>query len=171
MFRRILVTVDGSPTSMRGLKAALDLALDQRASLDVLHIVDDMAITPALSVGYAPANYIESILQSLRDGGRKILAKAEALARDRGVEARPLLVETRGQTVAHAILQQARKQKSDVIVLGTHGRRGIRRILLGSDAETVVRESPVPVLLVRGVASPRRATPSKAAGSKTAARR
>ena len=62
---------------------------------------------------------------------------------------KPLLVETRGQTVAHAILGQAQKTKADLIVLGTHGRRGLSRVLMGSDAEAVVREARVPVLLVR----------------------
>ena len=51
--------------------------------------------------------------------------------------------------VAHTILVQAKKQKADLIVLGTHGRRGLARVVVGSDAETVLREAAVPVLLVR----------------------
>jgi nucleotide-binding universal stress UspA family protein len=61
-----------------------------------------------------------------------------------------MLVEARGRRVADAIVAQAKKWKADVIVIGTHGREGLARVVLGSDAELVVRESPVPVLLVRG---------------------
>ena len=60
------------------------------------------------------------------------------------------LVEARGRRVADVIVAQAKKWKADVIVIGTHGREGLARVVLGSDAELVVRESPVPVLLVRG---------------------
>jgi nucleotide-binding universal stress UspA family protein len=152
MFQRILVPVDGSPTSNRGLKTAIELALDQGARLDILHVIDQMAVTPALTDGYAAADYVATIVESLRESGHRVLAKAKSAADARAVDAQPILVESRGETVAHEILKQARKQKADVIVLGTHGRRGLRRMLLGSDAETVVRESPVPVLLVRGTA-------------------
>ena len=65
-----------------------------------------------------------------------------------------MLVESRGHSVADTILEQARKTKADVIVLGTHGRRGLSRILMGSDAEAVVREARVPVLLVRSQERP-----------------
>jgi nucleotide-binding universal stress UspA family protein len=61
-----------------------------------------------------------------------------------------LLLETLGRRVADVIVREAKKWRADVIVLGTHGRSGLSRVVLGSDAELVVRESPVPVLLVRG---------------------
>jgi nucleotide-binding universal stress UspA family protein len=60
-----------------------------------------------------------------------------------------VLLESAAGPAADAIVRQARKWKADVIVLGTHGRRGVRRMLMGSDAEQVVRSSPVPVMLVR----------------------
>lgn len=77
------------------------------------------------------------------------MSKAEAVAQASGVDAHGMLVESHGQTVAQAIVNQARKARADVIVIGTHGRRGLRRLLMGSDAEAVLRESSVPVLLVR----------------------
>ena len=153
MFKRILVAVDGSTTASRGLKVAIGLARDQGATLDVLHVIDNLTITPAFDGGgYIPPAYVDELIKELQDHGRKVLAKSEALARKDGVRVRTVLVETSGKDVAHAILSQARKLKSDVIVLGTHGRRGLRRIVLGSDAEAVVRDSTVPVLLVRGKA-------------------
>ena len=156
MFTRILVAVDGSSTSNRGLKSAIDLAADQKATLYILHVVDDMAATPPANDGFIPAEYIESMIEALRESGRRIVARAAQLACDRGLEAHSLVVETLGRSVAETILLAARKHKADVIVLGTHGRKGLRRVLLGSDAENVLREARVPVLLVRGPAPAKR---------------
>ena len=165
MFKRILVAIDGSATASRGLRVAIELAADQRADVYVLHVVDDMSIVPGLDGGYVPSAYIDSYALALRDRGRKALDKAHALAASGGVACKPVLVETLGATVAHTILQQARKLRADLIVLGTHGRRGLRRLLLGSDAETVLREATVPVLLVRGSESAAHARREPAAGA------
>ena len=149
MFQRILVALDGSAASNAGFKSALQLAGDQHASLLVLHVIDDTAMAVNFQDGYMPASYIDSLYESLRKNGETILAKAQATARAAGVEVTPILVESKGQAVAHAIIKQARKSKADVIVLGTHGRRGISRLVMGSDAEAVLREASVPVVLVR----------------------
>jgi K+-sensing histidine kinase KdpD len=83
-----------------------------------------------------------------------------------------VLAESRGGTIADAILSQARKAKADLIVIGTHGRRGLSRVLMGSDAEAVVRESRVPVLLVRSPQrAPRKRAPAKKAATTPAPRR
>jgi nucleotide-binding universal stress UspA family protein len=163
MFKRILVAIDGSPASNAGLRSAAALAADQRATLLALHVVDDSAILTGFDSSNFPSSYVDAWVETLRTNGRKALTKAGAFARDQGVELQPVLAEARGQTVAHAIIQQARRLKADVIVLGTHGRRGLRRVLLGSDAEAVVREASVPVLLVR---SADRATRQSSAAAK-----
>jgi nucleotide-binding universal stress UspA family protein len=152
MFQHVLVAVDGSPTGNRGLKAAIGLASDQKATLTILHAVDDMAgVSYVGDMGYVPTGYVDKLLDDLRANGRKVLTKAEALARAGGVDANVLLVETKGRTIADVILAQARKVRADVIVLGTHGRRGLRRVVMGSDAEAVLRDARVPVLMVRSV--------------------
>jgi nucleotide-binding universal stress UspA family protein len=69
--------------------------------------------------------------------------------RGTGVAVETVLLGARGNRVADLIVKQAKKWHADLIVLGTHGRRGVARVLMGSDAEIVVRETPVPVLLVR----------------------
>jgi nucleotide-binding universal stress UspA family protein len=79
-----------------------------------------------------------------------VLAKACAKVEKAGVPYKAISVETVEGGVASLILAQARKSKADVIVMGTHGRRGLSRMVMGSDAEGVVREANVPVLLVRG---------------------
>lgn len=169
MFKQVLVAVDGSPTSNRGLKAAIGLAADQHASLAIVHVVDTMASMAYVGdMSYVPASYVDDMLEDLRTSGRRILAKAEGTARDAGVEAKTFLVETKGGTVAEAILAQARKAHADVIVLGTHGRRGLSRVLMGSDAETVLREARVPVMLVRAPEAAARSGGTKAAARKPA---
>jgi nucleotide-binding universal stress UspA family protein len=149
MYKKILVAVDGSPTSALGLKEAVKLARDQSARLVLLHIVDELAVTRYPEVVY----YAGDLIGSLREAGARILAKAEAQVRRSGLRPQAILIDSRGRTVAEAIVGQARKLKADVIVLGTHGRRGLNHLLLGSDAESVVRAAPMPVLLVRGRAA------------------
>ena len=150
MFRRILVALDDSSAARRGLRAAMALAVDQRAILLAVCVVDDRALLPALDATYVPATLLQSWRDAAQVRARKTLARAEAFARTCGIPCKPVLVETSGSAIADAILEQAQRLRADVIVMGTHGRRGLRRLLMGSDAEAVLREAQVPVLLVRG---------------------
>jgi len=143
-YKRILAAVDGSPTSNKGLREALRLAKREGARLFVVNVVNDF---PAFAAIEGPAPF--DLVPMLREGGKRILARAEATARKAGVKPAMLMREIVGGRAADAIVREAKKQRADVIVLGTHGRRGVRRMVMGSDAEQVVRTSPVPVLLVR----------------------
>lgn len=148
MFKRILVPVDGSRTAEAGLKAAIRMARDEKAALVLLHVIDENVL--ALSGEYAGASYIDRFMADMRAAGRKIIARAEAIAARQRIKTKTVLVESIGpRRVADIIVQQARKQRADAIVIGTHGRRGLTRLVMGSDAEEVVRSSPVPVMLVR----------------------
>jgi nucleotide-binding universal stress UspA family protein len=156
MFRRILVPIDGSRASNLGLAEAIKLAKDSDATLCLLHVVDELVVTQHLDgTTYVPASYVEGFMEALRQSGRKLLARAERQMERSGVKWQAVLVETLGHRVAELIIQQARKWKADLIVIGTHGRRGLSRLVMGSDAEAVVREAPVPVLLVRSRGEPR----------------
>ena len=148
MFENIMVAVDGTSTAQRGLQLAADLAVNQDATLHIVHVVDDAFVVPMES-GYMPANYAQSISRAARQAGRALLASCEAFGRQHGVRLRTTLLSTRNHDISGQLLREAAKRKVDLIVLGTHGRRGLRRLLLGSDAEMVVREARVPVLLVR----------------------
>lgn len=143
-YRRILVATDGSEAANRGLREALRLAKEGGAQLFILHVVNEYYAYAVLD-GPAPVD----VVPALRDSGKKVLAKAAATAAKQGVKAKTVLRETVGGGAAEAIVREAKKQRADLVVLGTHGRRGVRRLVLGSDAEQVVRGSPVPVLLVR----------------------
>ncbi|MGZ5091093.1 MAG: universal stress protein [Burkholderiales bacterium] len=147
MYRRILVPVDGSSTSTSGLRHALVLAKDQKARVRVLNVVDDLAFIPVAD-GFAAAD-MTFLLDSLKETGQAALDAAVALAERNGVKVEHAIVESHGRRVSEMIVRDARKWGADVIVMGTHGRRGLNRLFLGSDAERVLREATVPVLLVR----------------------
>ena len=144
-YKRILVPVDGSPTSNRGMMEAVAIAREHRgARLLLVHVVEEFAAlsTPEIGVDIGP------VLEAMRAGGRKTLRSVEQRARKAGGRVETLLAENFGARVADTIVKQARRWRADLIVMGTHGRRGVQRALLGSDAELVARYSAVPVLLV-----------------------
>lgn len=163
MFSRILVAVDGTATSNRGLAAAVGLAKEQGATLYILNVYDELVIAPMLGEGaMGSAEAIGSIVEGLRRAGRKIAADAQKTASKSVPNVQADAIDSRGQSVAAAILRHAKRVRADVIVLGTHGRRGFTRLVMGSDAEAVVREATVPVLLVR---SPERKASRARAGA------
>jgi len=145
IYKRILVPVDGSPTSAAGVKEAVKLAKNLHAKLCLLHVVDEMIVfnTPESGIN------LEPILEGMKRGGKRLLRRAEKLASALGARPDSELRESAGARVADVIVERAKRLRSDLIVMGTHGRRGVDRMLMGSDAELVVRNAPVPVLLVR----------------------
>jgi nucleotide-binding universal stress UspA family protein len=145
MYKRILVAVDGSATSLRGLDEAIKVAKGVRAQLLLVHVVNEIVMTPE----YVPAAYYDRIFQSLREAGMKVLDQAADLVWRADLSCEQKLVEIAGARVADEIVKQAKEWSADLIVMGTHGRRGLKRLALGSDAELVLRLSAVPVLLVR----------------------
>jgi nucleotide-binding universal stress UspA family protein len=148
-YKRILVPVDGSATSNAGLREAAKLAKAQRAKLRLLHVVDEFT---AFSTPDGGIN-VATIVDVLKRGGRQVLQRTQRLAAALGVKAETVLCESLGARVADVITQQAKRWRADLIVMGTHGRRGVNRLLLGSAAELVVRSAPVPLLLVRSKAA------------------
>jgi nucleotide-binding universal stress UspA family protein len=145
MYRRILVPVDGSAPSLVGLRHALELAREQGAHVRVLNVLDDRVDAPVLHGGGSVGTLLETTMAE----GRRALDDALAAAHAADVSADAVVVASAGGDVAEAILDQAARWRADLIVMGTHGRRGLSRLLLGSHAERVLREAPVPVLIVR----------------------
>ena len=145
MYKKILCPVDGSPTSNCGMMEAIHLAKDQNAQLRFLHVVD-MYFPILDATGDFNVVYIDDVL---RENGKKVLKKAEVAAHKAGVEADSRMVEAIGGRVSKFVMHQVKEWPADLVVMGTHGLRGIERLVMGSDAETVVRTSTVPVLLVK----------------------
>lgn len=146
MYQRILVPVDGSPTAQRGLAEAIALARSGGGRLRLLHVVDELSF--ALSAD-AFASYAGDMLTLLREGGEQILAKARAEVEAAGVAVETVLRDSYAGRVGDLVAAEASAWPADLIVIGTHGRRGVGRLFMGSDAEQVLRLAPVPVLLVR----------------------
>jgi nucleotide-binding universal stress UspA family protein len=147
MYRKILVPIDGSETSAGGLNEAIKIAKTLGSRIRLVHIVNEFVIDGT----YSPGLYANDLFQSLRATGRGILGDAEALVRAGGIEVESELLESIGAPAADLIVAQARQWGADLIVMGTHGRRGLARLAMGSDAEQVVRLMAVPVMLVRSV--------------------
>ena len=146
MYKRILVTVDGSTTSEHALRHAIGLAKGLSAALRVVHVVD-MGVLP---LGQELAIDIDTISKARRAAGELVIKKARETCQAGGIEAEMQLLETGTPTqrIAAAIADEADAWPADLVVAGTHGRTGVQRLLLGSVAEGIARVSPVPVLLI-----------------------
>lgn len=143
--QRVLVPVDYSDHSRRALEYAAQLANRFGASLEVLHVWDRPSYVPDnLTVG--PPGTAKSLAELVRD-----TAQAEMTSFLAGVNLRaPVALEHHlvGGEPAHAILDWLRSHPAQLLVVGTHGRTGVKHLLMGSVAEKLVRLSPVPVLTV-----------------------
>ena len=148
MYRRILVAIDGSATSELALKEAALLAKEHNATLRLVHVIDD---TFAYTAVQSPREMVDRQAE-LRRAGEHALNHAAATASTLGMKAETALLSVvePSDRVYDAIEQEAERWPADLVVIGTHGRRGFRRLLLGSVAEGLIRVTTKPVLLVRG---------------------
>lgn len=143
MYKRILVPLDGSDTSNRALVTALQLARDAGGRVRLLHAVDELAYLS----GY---EFSGDVIKLARESAAKVLHDAAAMALAAGVPSEQQLVDSPGVRLGESVATDARQWEADLVVVGTHGRRGIGRVLLGSGAEQIIRCAPVPVLVIRG---------------------
>lgn len=147
MFRRILVSTDGSPRSARAIRSAAGLARVCRASLTIFHVI------PAYRTPYnaeAMAFAWSSETQYLKSTGReaaKLLAKARTLAARRGVAATTM--QAHSLDISLAIVAAAGRIRADLVVMASHGRKGLEKLLLGSETQRVLARTKIPVLVVR----------------------
>lgn len=162
MYKRIMVPIDGSATSDKGLEEALRLGRALGAGLVLLHVVNEQ---PLLMQTASAVAYDEQRRQMLKQGDT-LVGAASMRALDAGLTSEAVIKELTAGRVADAIVRETARCGCDLVVMGTHGRRGVSRLVLGSDAELVVRESPVPVMLIRSTPAPM----SDGVGSTAAAR-
>jgi len=161
MYQRILVPVDGSPTSQRGLTEAIALARRTGARMRLINVVDTMNFAMEAD---AFADAAANMIPLMREGGQKTLVTARTQVEAAGIGVDTVLRDGFRARVCDLVIDEATAWSADLIVIGTHGRRGAARWLLGSDAERILRMSPVPVLLVRARQAP--ATPAAASSSR-----
>lgn len=154
MYKRILVAVDDSATSNAALAEAITLAKTLGAALRIVHVADEAPIRHA--VGLEAVLDVSQAEKAMRDAGNALLAAAAQTAADAGVQADTALLEADGQLetshrrVAEWIIEGASAWQADVIVAGTHGRRGFARLFVGNVAEDLVRLATTSLVLVRG---------------------
>lgn len=139
MYDDILVPTDGSAGMDRVIDHAASLAAEHGAAVHGIYVIDTASWT-----GLPMESSFEGVGETLRNEGESALRQLERRAQDRPVE-----TEIRQGSPAREVVDFATEEGIDVIVMGTHGRAGVDRLLLGSVAERVVRSSPVPVLTVR----------------------
>ena len=143
MFTSILVAVDASDAAQAALRHACDLAKAGSAKVTLLNVID---VSKLLAVAGYETPYPVDAIEIMRKDGAQILSDACAICGDYGITATTLTDE--GDAVEE-ILSTAEKTHADLIVLGTHGRKGLSRLFIGSVAEGVLRRADVPVLVVR----------------------
>jgi len=145
MYPLILVPLDGSETAAHGFDEALVLARTLGSKLHIVNVID-VRLLPAELTSHTS---VGQLLEEWREAGCRLVGAAASRARAAGVQAEEAVLCDPGLRVSDLIVEEARRSGAALIVMGTHGRRGLRRMALGSDAELVVREAPVPVMLVR----------------------
>ena len=138
MYSKILVAIDGSQSGARGLEEAIGVAQACGAELEIVHVIDG---------GYELAEVRAGLVRE----GHKLLAQAQARAESRQVRSQAILIDEilAMSDVGNQIQKVVEDSHAQLIVVGTHGRSGISRMLMGSVAESLVRHCSVPVLLVR----------------------
>lgn len=146
LYCRILVPVDGSPQSDRALDVAISLGRSHGGSLRLVAVLDETRYVNGFE---PPIVAIDDVLPRARREVGAWLDAARTRAAAAGVDAEGVLVTQSAAGIASTVMAQAAAWPADLLVVGTHGRRGLDRLLLGSVAETILRRCPAPVLLVR----------------------
>ncbi len=146
MYQKILVPIDGSPISNRGLAEAIGLAEITGAQLRLVHVIDQFSMMSSMAGAMI---FTKDAIDAMRDAGEEVLQKGRGTVASQGIAVGTALFDDFSGPVSDIVTAEASHWGADLIVLGTHGRRGVGRALLGSDAEQILRHAPVPVLLVR----------------------
>jgi nucleotide-binding universal stress UspA family protein len=145
MFKHILIPVDGSPTAQKAVEKAAGLAQAFGSRASVVYVIDPYPFTGLGSdFAYGQAEY----LSAAEGEAKEAIAAARAALDAAGVQGVQTQV-ARAHAIWRGIIEVAQAQGADLIVMGSHGRRGLEKLVLGSVAQRVLTHSPLPVLIVR----------------------
>lgn len=147
MYRKLLVATDGSPLSKKAVKSAIDLAGAVGAELVALYVVPRYPVSYFEGGISVSPQEVARIEKQWTDKGQDVVDAVASAAQAAGIKAKAVV--SRSDLVAESILAVARKHRCDLIVMASHGRKGIKRILLGSETQHVLTRSTVPVLVLR----------------------
>lgn len=149
MYKRIMVAVDESFMTSQVMEAAIELAKATGAQVAICHAIDE-TILAQREVAMMLPNSVGKTEARMRLGAEGFLDRLLQTVRSAGVEAEIKLVESEQKHVSDMLIEAAAEWQADLLVVGTHGRRGIERYFVGSAAERLVRKAQVSLLLVRG---------------------
>ena len=151
MFKNILLATDGSPASRHAAQLAVDLAAFAGARLTVLHVI---APYPYIGVGEASAVGFHAYMGNAYEQSAQAHADVAALCAKAAGHVDLQLLRGEDASAAQEIVRTAMQEAAELIIVGSHGRTGIARLMLGSVAANVVASSPIPVLVARQPAAP-----------------
>ena len=143
-YQNILVPVDGSETSFAAVAKAAELA---KAFGSKITVVQVLTLDPYIAAEYITANQTNDLIERARASIVKTLDEAKQKFTEQGVESETKLLE--GQVIAREITNAAKDLNADLIVIGSHGRTGLKKLFLGSVAQSILSEGTTPVLVVR----------------------
>ena len=147
MFKHILLPTDGSKVSARAVKRGIDLAKKSRSRVTAIHVVPEFKLMVDEGITMLSAALKKRFEEEGRARAQKMLDDIAKQARARGVRCATLCVA--GDLPYQQIIAAARKKKCDLIMMASHGRRGLSSLLLGSETAKVLLHTKVPVLIVR----------------------
>ncbi|HQS32013.1 universal stress protein [Polaromonas sp.] len=147
MYQRILVATDGSELSGKAVDSAIELAAKIHATLVALYVVPHYPVSYFEGGIAVSPDEVSRTEKKWADDGQRIVDAVKKTAEAKGVAVESIL--TRSDLVAESILKAARKHKCELIVMASHGRKGIQRVLLGSETQQVLTHSTIPVLVLR----------------------
>ncbi len=146
MYKKVMIAIDDSETSRCALAEAIHITKTYGAALCIVHVADETLMGMHHRT-YSTTLNLDHARQAIVDAGRKLIEEACQQAAGLAVEHR--LLEASTKRISEVVVDAANDWQADLIVVGTHGRRGLERLIIGSVAEQLVRLSPVSTLLVR----------------------
>ena len=147
MYKRILVATDGSKLSAKAVNSAIELAAVCGAELVALKVIP--RYPQSYFEGSIPlsADDVARVEQKWSDDGRDVVEAVKASGEAQGVKVKAILAKS--DVISDALIAAAKKHKADLIVMASHGRKGVKRLLLGSETQQVLTHSEIPVLVLR----------------------
>ncbi|MDO8439719.1 MAG: universal stress protein [Polaromonas sp.] len=147
MYQRILVATDGSTLSRKAVRGAIELAAVIGANLVALYVVPRYPVSYFEGGATISPQDVSRIEKQWADKGQAVVDAVQQAAQAEGVAAKAVVA--RSDLVAESIMTAAKKHKCDLVVMASHGRKGIKRVLLGSETQQVLTHSSIPVLVLR----------------------
>ena len=149
MYKHVFIAIDDSRTSQKALEEAIAVAKAHDATLEIAHAIDEQLVH-VFHAGGVTTTSTKQLKQALETGGQDVLSRALETARAAGAKVKTHLLKGHGEHTDDLVANAVKASGADLLVVGSHGRRGVRRLLLGSVAENLVRKVGISVLIVRG---------------------